>query len=162
MQGVLDGPSARAGAGGKYLTFRVANEEYGLAILKVREIIGLMDVTPVPHMPRHVRGVINLRGKVVPVIDLRLKLGMPPAAPTAQTCIVVVDVGAPVGVIVDAVCEVLDVADSQIDPPPALGASVDTSFVLGLGKVRDGVKILLDIDRMLAAGQSDADAPGAA
>jgi purine-binding chemotaxis protein CheW len=137
--------------GGKYLTFSLASEEYGLEILKVREIIGIMDITCMPQMPNYVKGVINLRGKVIPVIDLRLKFGLEPAEYTEQTCIVVVDVGSLVGVIVDTVQEVLDIDGSQIDPPPPLGASVDTSFVLGMGKVKDDVKILLDIDKVLAS-----------
>lgn len=143
----------RTGLGGKYLTFSLAGEEYGLEILKVREIIGIMDITSVPQVPPEVKGVINLRGKVIPVIDLRLKFGMEAAQYTDQTCIVVVDVGTLVGVIVDTVQEVLDIDESQIDPPPALGAAVDTSFILGMGKVKDDVKILLDIDKVL--GRND-------
>jgi len=139
--------------GGKYLTFSLANEEYGLEILKVREIIGIMDITAVPQMPPYVKGVINLRGKVIPVIDLRLKFGLEPAEYTDQTCIVVVDVGTLTGIIVDTVQEVLDIDSSQIDPPPPLGGSIDTSFVLGMGKVKDDVKILLDIDKVLDADE---------
>jgi purine-binding chemotaxis protein CheW len=135
--------------GGKYLTFTLAGEEYGLEILRVREIIGIMDITAVPQMPAHVRGVINLRGKVVPVVDLRVKFGMPSVEYTHATCIIVVDVGTPVGIIVDAVQEVLDIEGDQVDPPPPLGASVDTTFILGMGKLKGGVKILLDIDRIL-------------
>jgi|YNPNPStandDraft_1061719.scaffolds.fasta_scaffold188517_1 purine-binding chemotaxis protein CheW len=143
----------RTSLGGKYLTFSLAGEEYGLEILKVREIIGIMDITAVPQVPPEVKGVINLRGKVIPVIDLRLKFGMEAAQYTDQTCIVVVDVGTLVGVIVDTVQEVLDIDESQIDPAPALGAAVDTSFILGMGKVKDDVKILLDIDKVL--GRND-------
>jgi purine-binding chemotaxis protein CheW len=135
---------------GKYLTFSLDSEEYGLEILKVREIIGIMDITSIPQMPDYVKGVINLRGRVIPVIDLRLKFGLQPAEYTEQTCIVVVDVGLLVGVIVDTVQEVLDIDGSQIDPPPPLGASVDTSFIMGMGKIKDDVKILLDIDKVLA------------
>lgn len=145
---------ARATAeGGKYLTFSLAAEEYGLEILKVREIIGIMDITSIPQMPPFVKGVINLRGKVIPVIDLRLKFGLPPTEYTEQTCIVVVDVGSLVGIIVDTVQEVLDIDAAQIDPPPPLGASVDTTFIMGMGKVKDDVKILLDIDRVLSADE---------
>ncbi len=139
--------------GGKYLTFSLASEEYGLEILKVREIIGIMDITAMPQMPAYVKGVINLRGKVIPVIDLRLKFGLEPAEYTEQTCIVVVDVGSLVGIIVDTVQEVLDIDASQIDPPPPLGASVDTTFIMGMGKVKDDVKILLDIDKVLSADE---------
>lgn len=139
--------------GGKYLTFCLAGEEYGLEILKVREIIGIMDITAMPQVPPEVKGVINLRGKVIPVIDLRLKFGMEPAEYTDQTCIVVVDVGSLVGVIVDTVQEVLDITDGQIDPPPPLGAAVNTQFILGMGKVKDDVKILLDIDKALGSDE---------
>jgi len=135
--------------GGKYLTFNLADEEYGLEILKVREIIGIMDITAVPQMPPHVKGVINLRGKVIPVVDLRLKFDMESAEYTDATCVIVVDVGTLMGIIVDTVQEVLDIDDTEIDPPPPLGASVDTSFILGMGKVKDAVKILLDIDKVL-------------
>ncbi|MFH1747087.1 MAG: chemotaxis protein CheW [Planctomycetota bacterium] len=135
--------------GDKYLTFSLADEEYGLEILKVREIIGIMDITAVPQMPNFVKGVINLRGKVIPVIDLRLKFGLDPAEYTEETCIVVVDVGTLMGIIVDTVQEVLDIDGNQIDPPPPLGADVDTSFVLGMGKVKDDVKILLDIIKVM-------------
>lgn len=154
MQATLEARDNKTGSlGGKYLTFSLAGEEYGVEILKVREIIKIMDITSIPQVPGDVKGVINLRGKVIPVIDLRLKFGMEPADYTDQTCIVVVDVGALVGVIVDTVQEVLDIAGEQIDPPPPLGAQVDTSFVLGMGKVKDDVKILLDIDKVLGADE---------
>jgi purine-binding chemotaxis protein CheW len=157
MEAVAEKQSAGTTAlGGKYLTFNLASEEYGVEILKVREIIGIMDITSMPQTPAYVKGVINLRGKVIPVIDLRLKFGMEPAEYTEQTCIVVVDVGALVGVIVDTVQEVLDIDDDQIDPPPPLGAAVDTSFVLGMGKVKDDVKILLDIDKALSSAEMSA------
>ncbi|RMF81279.1 MAG: purine-binding chemotaxis protein CheW [Planctomycetota bacterium] len=145
--------ASNACLGGKYLTFRLATEEYGVEILKVREIIGLMEITSVPQVPEFVRGVINLRGKVIPVVDLRLKFGMPAAEYTDQTCTIVVDVGTLIGVIVDTVQEVLDIDAEQIDPPPPLGAGVDTGFILGMGKVQDEVKILLDIDKVLAPEQ---------
>ena len=151
MEAVAEPRHSRTAAmGGKYLTFSLAAEEYGLEILKIREIIGIMDITAVPQMPVYVKGVINLRGKVIPVIDLRLKFGLEPAEYTEATCIIVVDIGTLMGVIVDTVQEVLDIDGSQIDPPPPLGASVDTSFVLGMGKVREEVKILLDIDKVLS------------
>ncbi len=139
--------------GGKYLTFRLAEEEYGVEILKVREINGLMDITAVPQMPAYMKGVINLRGKVIPVVDLRLKFGLEEIDHTEQTCIIVVDVGKEIGIIVDTVSEVMDVSEENIEPPPAMGGSVDTSFILGMGKVKDDVKILLDIDRVLTSGE---------
>jgi len=134
---------------GKYLTFKLVDEEYGVEILKVREIIGVMQITAVPRMPAHVKGVINLRGKVIPVVDLRLKFGLQEAEHTEQTCIIVVNVGQEIGIIVDTVCEVLDIAGENIEPTPSMGGSVDTSFMLGMGKVGEVVKILLDIDKVL-------------
>ncbi len=139
--------------GGKYLTFLLDNEEYGVEILKIREIIGIMDITRVPQTPDFVEGVVNLRGKVIPVIDLRSKFGLQRTEYNDQTCIIVVDVGMLMGVIVDTVQEVHNISADDIEPPPALGASVDTSFILGMGKVKDDVKILLDIDRVLTSGE---------
>jgi len=145
---------------GKYLTFRLDNEEYGLEILKVREIIGLMEITSVPQTPEHIRGVLNLRGKVIPVIDLRLKFGMESTEDTDQTCIVVVEVdfgdrSVMTGVVVDAVSEVLDIDNEQIEDAPAFGGGVDTDFILGIGKIKNEVKILLDIDKVLDTGDVD-------
>jgi purine-binding chemotaxis protein CheW len=140
---------------GKYMTFKVATEEYGVAILKVRELIGLMDITHVPQTPDWVRGVINLRGKVIPVADLRLKLGMPQTEPTDQTVIIVVQLVSAVGtaimgVLVDEVLEVLDIRPHQIEPPPSFGSSAaDSSFILGVGKAEKRVIFLLDIDAIL-------------
>ncbi len=133
----------------KYLTFKLADEEYGVEILKVREIIGVMDITSVPRMPVYMKGVINLRGKVIPLMDLRLKFGLDEIAHTEQTCIIVVDVGKEIGIIVDTVSEVLDIKGENVEPPPSMGGSVDTSFILGMGKVGDAVKILLDISKVL-------------
>lgn len=139
---------------GKYLTFRLANEEYGLEILKVREIIGLMEITKVPKTPEYIRGVINLRGKVIPVLELRLKFGMESKQDTEETCIIVVDIASEagsvlMGILVDAVSEVLDIQPDEIEDPPSFGAGFDTRFILGIGKVRNTVKLLLDIDRVL-------------
>jgi purine-binding chemotaxis protein CheW len=139
---------------GKYLTFALAQEEYGLEILKVREIIGYIDVTAVPQTPHYVKGVINLRGQVIPVIDLRTKFGMETTEVTDETCIIVVEIAQAdrtfsTGIIVDRVQEVLDIAGQNIEEPPQFGASVNTDFILGMGKVGDSVKILLDIDRVL-------------
>ncbi len=135
---------------GKYLTFGLANEEYGLEILKVREINGMMDITAVPKTPNFVKGVINLRGKVIPVLDLRLKFGMSEAEHTDATCIIVVDVGGiEIGIIVDRVSEVLDIAGENIEDPPSFGTSNDVEFILGMGKVGSRVTILLDINKVL-------------
>jgi len=139
--------------GGKYLTFKLANEEYGVEVLKVREIMGLIDITSVPQMPPHMKGVINLRGKVIPVVHLRLKFGLHEIEPTEQTCIIVVDVGQEIGIIVDRVSEVLDITGDSIEPPPAMGAAVDTSFILGMGKVGEAVKILLDVEKVLSGDE---------
>jgi purine-binding chemotaxis protein CheW len=137
-------------AGGKYLTFGLADEIYGLEILKVREIIGMMDITSVPRTPEEVVGVINLRGNVIPIIDLRLKFGMPREARTEETCMIVVDVnGLQMGVVVDRVLEVLDIAAGGIQDAPSFGVDVDTDFILGIGKAGDRVTILLDIARVL-------------
>jgi len=134
----------------KYLTFVLSGEEYGLEILRVKEIIGLMEITNVPRMPEFVRGVINLRGKVIPVIDLRLKFGMEMTEDTQETCIIVVDLDdVLMGVVVDKVSEVLDIAESDIEPPPSFGVDLDTKFILGIGKVKGKVVILLDIGRVL-------------
>jgi purine-binding chemotaxis protein CheW len=140
---------------GKYLTFALAQEEYGLEIIKVREIIGYIDVTAVPQTPHHVKGVINLRGQVIPVVDLRAKFQMETTDVTDQTCIIVVEITegnrkCNTGIVVDRVQEVLDIAGGDIEEAPQFGGSVDTSFILGMGKVGDSVKLLLDIDRVLA------------
>ena len=138
--------------GGKYLTFRLAEEEYGLEILKVREIMGMMEITAVPRTPEFVRGVINLRGNVIPVVDLRLKFGMEAVEQTEETCIIVVDVdGMEMGIVVDRVSEVLDIVAEEIQDPPSFGVSVDTDFILGIGKAQGKVKMLLDIGRVLNA-----------
>jgi len=147
------GASSTRSLGGKYLTFNLAGEEYGLEILTVREIIGIMDITRVPQTADFMQGVINLRGKIIPVIDLRAKFGLPRTAYNDQTCIIVVDVGIPMGIIVDTVQEVHDIQDADIEPPPELGTGVDTSFILGMGKVDNSVKILLDIRNVLTADE---------
>jgi purine-binding chemotaxis protein CheW len=141
-------PRSRA-AGGKYLTFRLGEEEFGVLITRVRELIGIMEITRVPQTHDYVEGVINLRGKVIPVIDLRAKFGLPRADYNDQTCIIVVDVGVMMGIIVDTVEEVHDIASADIEPAPVVGEGAETAFMLGMGKVRDQVKILLDIDHVL-------------
>jgi purine-binding chemotaxis protein CheW len=148
-QAVVSQQSERAG---KYLTFILAKESYGLEILKVREIIGIMDITAVPRTPEFVKGVINLRGKVIPVIDLRLKFSMAEAERTDETCIIVVDVdGVEMSIMVDKVSEVLDIAAGEIEDAPSFGTSVNTDFILGMGKANEQVTILLDISEVLSA-----------
>ncbi len=139
---------------GKYLTFALGHEEFGLEILKVREINGYMEITAVPQTPSHVKGVINLRGQVIPVIDLRMKFGMDAAEVTEETCIIVVEITQgdrrfQTGIVVDRVKEVLDIAGENIENSPQFGSNVDTDFILGMGKVNGAVKILLDIDKVL-------------
>jgi len=137
--------------GGKYLTFFLGEEEYGLEILKVQEIIGMMPITFVPKAPRFVKGVINLRGKIIPVVDLRLKLGMASKEQTDETCMIVVQTAnGHIAVIVDKVSEVLDILNEEIEDPPALGKSVSSDYILGIGKSEGKVKLLLDIDKALS------------
>lgn len=139
---------------GKFLTFALGKEEYGLEILKVREIIGYMNITAVPRTPPFVKGVINLRGQVIPVIDLRLRFGMEPADITEQTCIIVAEINQNektfnAGLIVDRVQEVLDINAEDIEESSHLGSAVQSDFILGIGKIGSSIKILLDIDRVL-------------
>lgn len=141
--------------GGKYLTFRLGEEEYGLEILRVREIIGLMPITSVPRTPEAVRGVINLRGKIIPVLDLRQKFGMGRVGDTELTCVIVVDADvkglpAQMGLLVDSVSEVVDVLDDQVEEAPSFGDGLDTSFLLGMAKHRGAVKILLNTEAVLS------------
>lgn len=136
--------------GGKFLTFFLAVEEYGIEILKVHEIIGMMSITSVPRTPRFIRGVINLRGKVIPIIDLRLKFGMEAIPQTEETCIIVVQAqGVELGIVVDRVSEVLDIPADDIDETPSFGSEVQTDFLLGIAKTNGHVKLLLNIDRVL-------------
>ena len=144
-------PVSTRDLGAKYLAFSLAGEEYGVEILKVREILVIMDITRVPQTPDFVRGVINLRGKVIPVIDLRSKFALTATEYDDQTCIIVVDIGFLIGIIVDTVQEVHNIPAAEIEEPPKLGAAVDTSFILGMGKVNGSVKILLDIDKVLTS-----------
>jgi purine-binding chemotaxis protein CheW len=152
---VANRPEVAGNRAGKYLTFRLGEEEFGLEILKVQEIIQLQSITRVPRTPDYVRGVINLRGKVIPVVDLRLKFGLLRAQDTERTCIVVVQIrhadGVVVmGTIIDEVREVLDIPGASIEDAPSFGASIETEFILGMGKIGQSVKILLDIDKVLS------------
>jgi len=136
--------------GGKYLTFFLAGEEYGLEILAVHEIIGMLPITRVPRTPPYVRGVINLRGKVISIVDLRAKFGLDAAA-APETCIIVVQVhGVPMGVLVDRVSEVVHIAPGDMEDTPSFGADVETGYLLGIGKVNGRVRLLLDIERVLS------------
>jgi len=140
---------------GKYLTFSMAEEEYGIGILKIKEIIGMMPITTVPKTPEFVKGVINLRGKVIPVVDLRLRFGMEAIDYTERTCIIVVEIEGVsgtvmIGIVVDAVSEVLNINGDEIEDTPTFGAKLDTNYILGMAKMEGGVKILLDIDQVLS------------
>jgi len=151
---VAGSPLSTSQFAGKYLTVALDNESYGLAVLKVREIIRMQKITPVPQMPEFVKGVINLRGRVVPIVDLRIKFGLK-ATFADRTCIVVVQVKLPssvtvhMGLIVDSVEEVVTLTSSEIEPTPDFGTRIETGYILGMAKVKGGVKTLLDIDRVV-------------
>ncbi len=142
---------------GKYLTFTLQEESYGIDVLKVREIIRLTTITAVPQMPAYVRGVINLRGKIIPVMDLRLKFGFAAAPGTEQTCIIVVQVKLPdgkatqMGLVVDGVEEVTNIAEADIEETPDFGAQIATDYIVGMAKIKGAVKTLLDIDGVISA-----------
>lgn len=154
MSTQLEHPNKQAAAAGKYLSFFLGKEEYGIAILRVREIMGVVEITPLPRTPAHVRGVINLRGRIIPVVDLRQQFGMAPTEQSPEACIVVVDAArdgdmvVQVGFLVDTVSEVLAVEAEQFAPPPRCAHAAD-GYVLGLGKLGDRVLILLDVDRVI-------------
>lgn len=140
---------------GKYMTFKLASEEYGVQILKVRELIGLMDITAIPRAPEFVRGIINLRGKIIPVLDLRLRFGLPVSADSSQAVIIVTQLATPLGpltmgVLVDQVLEVRTIEAAHIEPSPRFPGSASTEFVLGVGKAEARVILLLDIECVLA------------
>ena len=139
---------------GKYLTFSLAGEEYGIGILKVKEIIGLMPITPVPKTPEHIRGVINLRGKVIPVVDLRLKFSIRTVADTERTCVIVTEIAIGgnkifMGILVDSVSEVVNIKTAEIEDAPNFGSKLNTAYILGMAKINQTVKILLDIDKVM-------------
>ena len=151
---------------GKYLTFSLAEEHYGLEILRVQELVGLLPVTRVPRLPAFVAGVVNLRGRVIPLVDLRLCFGMPASAMDDRTCVIIVGVEragghSAMGVMVDGVSDVVQLAQEAIEPTPEFGTSVDTSFVTGVGRLEDRVVLLLDIDKVLSSGELDAIAQAA-
>ncbi|HTB15904.1 MAG TPA: chemotaxis protein CheW [Bryobacteraceae bacterium] len=141
---------------GKYLVFHLGEEEFGIQVQKVREIMGVQDITRVPQTPEHVKGVINLRGKVIPVIDLRLKFTMPAVEYTHRTCIIVVQVSGErgavlMGIVVDGVAEVVNVAGVDVEDTPSFGKEVEVPYVMGMAKLKGKVKILLDIDQVMTA-----------
>ena len=139
---------------GKYLTFTLGEEEYGIGIMKIKEIIGMIAITNIPKTPDFIKGVINLRGKVIPVMDLRLRFGINAIDYTERTCIIVVEIDGMsgkimIGLVVDAVSEVLNIRNEDIEDTPQFGTRLDTDYILGMAKMDNGVKILLDIDRVL-------------
>lgn len=145
---------------GKYLIFNLANEEYGIPILKVQEIMGMQEVTTVPKLPEFIKGVINLRGKIIPILDLRMKFAMEEKEYTERTCIIVVSIekdNHPItmGIVVDEVSEVENITKKQIEPPPEFGNNILVEFLLGVGKIEKRVVVLLDIDRVLSKEEAD-------
>ena len=143
---------------GKYLTFKLGNEEYGIVIMKVKTIIGLMDITKVPRTPHFVRGVINLRGQIIPIVDMRKKFVMEDKEDTRETTIIVVEVNnkesmQEIGIVVDAVSEVMDIEESDIDDAPEFGSDFDTEFIVGMAKAKGRVISLLSIEHILSADE---------
>lgn len=147
-------PAASAAKPGRYLTFKLGRESYGLPVLGVREIIRLCPITPVPRMPEYIKGVINLRGKVVPILDLRAKFQLSSESYGERACIIIVQVGAPpaavilMGAIVDGVEEVVQLAEAELEPTPDFGGSPNTDYILGMATINGGVKTLLDLDKV--------------
>jgi len=151
----LPAPARTSNLAGKYLTFVLGQESYGLAVLNIREIIRLPDITTVPQMPAHIRGVINLRGKIIPVVDLRARFGLPLADPTDRTCVIVMQVttgagkSVPMGLVVDDVEEVVNLTADDIQETPNFGSQVETDYLLGMARIKGVVKTLLDFDRVV-------------
>lgn len=153
-------PKAKQRAG-KYLTFKLGNEEYAVQVLRLREIMGIQEITTVPQTPPYLKGVINLRGRVIPVIDLRLKFGLPAVEYTQRTCIIVAQMESQgeklqIGLIVDCVSEVITLQDPDIEEPADLGSGVDTNYLLGIVKIKGKARLLLDIDKVLSAQEVQA------
>ncbi len=153
-------PPQSAVEAGKYLTFKLDREEYGLEITKVQEIIGALPAVKIPGAPDYVRGMVNLRGKIIPTIELRKKFNFPDRDDTERTCIVVVEAMSAtgkinLGVLVDEVAEVIDISEENITSTPDFGRQVNTEFILGIGVVEDELKLLLDIDRVIGTDHFD-------
>ena len=148
------GKNGVTGLEGKYLTFSLGKEEYGISILRVKEIIGMMPIRSMPRTPHFIKGVINLRGKVIPIVDLRLKFGLEQLEATERTCIIVVEVSGGetsvlTGIVVDSVSEVLNIKGSDIEEAPALGVRLNTDYIRGMAKTDKSVRVLLNIDRVI-------------
>jgi purine-binding chemotaxis protein CheW len=152
---VMSAVETKSNRGGKFLSFFLKDEEYGIEILKVQEIIGMLPITRVPRTPESVKGVINLRGKIIPVTDLRSRFGMEEREITTETCTIVVQAaGLEIGVIVDKVSEVLDIADAEVEDVPSFGTDVSTDYLLGIGNTNGRVRLLLDIDKILSGKEA--------
>ncbi len=147
-------PRKSAAKPGRYLTFKLGRESYGLPVLGVREIIRLCPITPVPKMPAYLKGVINLRGKVIPILDLRAKFQLASETYGERACIIVVQAGSPpaavmlMGAIVDAVEEVVQLGEAELEPTPEFGGSPSTDYILGMATIHGGVKTLLNLDKV--------------
>ncbi len=136
--------------GGKFLSFFLGNEEYAIEILKVQEIIGLLPITPVPKMPNYVRGVLNLRGKIVPIMNLRVRFALPTVEDTEETCIIVIQEESHLmGIVVDKVSEVADIETSQIENVPSFGITGNSEYLSGIGKLGESVKMILDVHKVV-------------
>jgi purine-binding chemotaxis protein CheW len=161
--------SARTlGSTQRYLTFRLADETYAVRVLGVQEILQLPPITWIPQLPAHLRGVLNLRGRIIPVIDMRQRFGLTSVEDNSRTCVVVVQIESArrgklhMGLVVDAVEEVVQIPDEEIAATPEFGGAVDTAFLLGIAKIKGSVTALLDLDRVLTSEQLDATAAVAA
>ena len=160
---IMPAPAAASPLGealaGKYLTFCLGPEQYGIAVLKIREIIRMLEVTPVPQMPEYVRGVVNLRGRIIPVVDLRRRFRLAEAESDGRTCIIVVQVEppagdkTPMGMVVDAVEEVVNIQEGDLEATPRFGSSAELGYILGIAKLKGKVKVLLDIDRVVSGAE---------
>ncbi|MEM9194323.1 MAG: chemotaxis protein CheW [Myxococcota bacterium] len=146
------------GVGEQYLTFALDTEQYGIRITHVKEILGLLPLTRVPRTRPDVRGVVNLRGKIIPIVDMRRKFGLPDAEDTRSTCIIVVPHGPfEIGIVVDSVSEVVNIPDGQIDEPPDMEEGSNTRFLMGIARTTDGIRLLLNIDEVLSENLVDGD-----
>lgn len=142
----------------KFITFFLENEEFAVDIKKIKEIIGIMEITSVPNTPEYIKGVLNLRGKIIPVIDLRTKFGMEFKEYGERTSIIILEIQTDngkvnIGTIVDTVTEVIQISDEQIEETPNFGVEVDTTFIIGMARIKDKVKIILDIDKILTSDE---------
>lgn len=144
----------------KFLTFTIGEESYGIPVLNVKEIIGMLDITPVPKMPEYIKGIINLRGKIIPVMDLRLRFGIPSRDYDARTCIIVIEMEISnqtrlTGLVVDTVSEVLDINEEAIESPPECFRGVDKDYLIGIGMMKEKVIMLLEPIKMISTVEKE-------